>query len=98
MNTDQIILAPSNPTAALSPTGRYLILVVAFLGWLCAGVHMSITQLAGQPAAIDLLQRADADRASLTQGEATVGRWFAWYQCAFLFGAATGGLVFGRLG
>jgi SHS family sialic acid transporter-like MFS transporter len=98
MNTDQILLAPSNPTAALSPTGRYLILVVAFLGWLGAGVHMSITQLAGQPAAIDLLQRAGADRASLAQSEATVGRWFAWYQCAFLFGAATGGLVFGRLG
>jgi MFS family permease len=27
-----------------------------------------------------------------------VGRWFAWYQCAFLFGAAAGGLLFGRLG
>ena len=33
-------------------------LVVAFLGWLCAGVHMSITQLTGQAAAIDLLGRA----------------------------------------
>src|SRR5439155_26547791 len=27
-----------------------------------------------------------------------VARWFAWYRCAFVFGAAAGGLVFGRLG
>lgn len=27
-----------------------------------------------------------------------VARWFAWLQCAFLFGAATGGLLFGWLG
>jgi MFS family permease len=29
---------------------------------------------------------------------AHVGQWFAWLQCAFLFGAATGGLAFGWLG
>lgn len=37
----------------------------------------------------------------LTQWEtwkADIARWFAWLQCAFLFGAATGGLLFGRLG
>lgn len=117
-----------NPSAApaLSLTGRVLILVVAFLGWLCAGMHMSITQLAGQPAAIDLLNRSGAldrerylalnkvqaqaakdstrprlsaiDTDQLTQWRTLVGRWFAWYQCAFLFGAASGGLFFGQLG
>jgi MFS family permease len=30
--------------------------------------------------------------------EQTVTRWFAWYQAAFLFGAATGGWLFGWLG
>ncbi len=30
--------------------------------------------------------------------EKVVGRWFAWNQCAFLFGAAAGGLLFGLLG
>src|SRR5262249_55896320 len=82
---------------------------------------MQITQLAGRPAAIDLLttsgaidrQRFDrltkdhkndehrissADRDLLNAWEADVGRWATWFQCAFLFGAATGGLVFGRLG
>jgi SHS family sialic acid transporter-like MFS transporter len=104
----------------LSNTGRYIVLSVAFLGWLFAGVHMSITQLTGQAAAIDLLDRAgeleaaryqslnkqaqdkktvsDADKAQLNEWKPLVARWFAWLQCAFLFGAASGGLVFGWLG
>ncbi len=107
-------------TSELSTQGRYVILIVAFLGWLCAGVHMSITQLAGQSAAVDLLERAgdfDAaryrqfnldvqaktklsplDKAQFDLWKPRVTRWFAWFQCAFLFGAATGGLVFGWLG
>jgi MFS family permease len=97
-----------------------VILVVAFLGWLFAGVHMSITQLAGQPAAIALLEMEGAldakrylalnkqtqakkplsgdDKADFDLWKPMVARWFAWLQCAFLFGAATGGLVFGWLG
>src|SRR5437899_779850 len=43
--------------ALLTTSGRNLILIVGFLGWFCAGFHMSITQLAGRPAAIDLLDR-----------------------------------------
>lgn len=114
------------PVTPLTTSGRYLVLICAFLGWLCAGMHMSITQLVGQPAAIDLLARsgqlelsryrtlikavprnvgADApagmsseDWAQFKQWKALVARWFAWYQCAFLFGAASGGLFFGRLG
>ena len=45
--------------APLSTTGRYVILAIAFLGWLCAGFHMQITQLAGRPAAIDLLAHTE---------------------------------------
>lgn len=108
-------------TESLSQTGRYVILVIAFLGWLSCGFHMQITQLAGRPAAIDLLatagefdaedfhafsQRAknstnplsESDAMQLKAWETAVGRWAAWFQCAFLFGAATGGLLFGRLG
>ena len=73
----------------LSAGGRYLIVVTAFLGWMFAGVQMSITALAMRSAAIDLLRSAD---------EALVGQWFAWYVSAFLFGAAAGGWIFGRLG
>src|SRR5947208_287844 len=104
----------------MSATGRYIILIVAFLGWLCAGVHMSITQLTGQSAALDLLGRAGeldaaryqalnkqvqaklslspSDKARFDAWKPLVAQWFAWFQCAFLFGAATGGLGFGWLG
>ena len=113
--------------AALSPSGRILVLAAAFLGWLFAGTQMSITSLAMRSAAIDLLARTDAldldrfsewnrqaqaadednadakplsseNREQLTEWKSSAARWFAWYQCAFLFGAAAGGLIFGRLG
>jgi MFS family permease len=107
--------APPEPTP-LSSAGRSVVLVVAFLGWLGAGVHMAITQQTGRAASIDLLGRTgeiDAarfqslskepnpsagDRERLKQWEVPIGRWFAWIQCAFLFGAAAGGLLFGWLG
>jgi SHS family sialic acid transporter-like MFS transporter len=104
------------PPVALSTTGRYLVLVVAFLGWFFAGGHMAITQQIGRAASIDLLgqtgaidaslfqqlsrnkDRSEADRQQLEAWEGPVGRWFAWMQCAFLFGAAAGGLLFGWIG
>jgi MFS transporter, SHS family, sialic acid transporter len=122
----------------LSATGRRLVLVVAFLGWLFAGVHMAITQMVGRPAALDLLHRTGeidaeqfkqlneraarskkksatslsaeqaptntiddlsaAEKQLLGEWRVVTARWFPWFQCAFLFGAAAGGLVFGRLG
>ncbi len=120
-STSSVSTAP-----ALSPAGRYLILVCAFLGWLCAGFHLAITSLAMQPAAIDLLARtgvidgarfkalnqqasrkaatalnstlSEDDSQQLSHWKDVVKSWFSWYQCAFLFGAASGGLLFGRLG
>lgn len=111
------------PQHGLTRPGRYVILWVAFLGWLFAGVHMSITQMTAQPVAIDLLDRtgqieadqllswsertktkASSSRLSadeldrLSHWKAIVARWFTWYQCAFLFGAAAGGFGFGWLG
>ncbi len=80
---------PGSIPETLSLRDRYLVVVTAFLGWMFAGVQMSITALAMRSAAIDLLQSTN---------EALVGKWFAWYVCAFLFGAAAGGWVFGRLG
>lgn len=107
----------------LSFQQRCVIFGTAFLGWLFAGSHMSITQMAGQPAAIDLLDRvrvidaeelrsfnarlkslepgnrlSDSERAKLDRWKPIVARWFTWFQCAFLFGAATGGFCFGLLG
>lgn len=103
-------------------------LVTAFLGWFCAGFLLSITSVALQPAAVDLLSQTgqldqlryldlsarsnrkpaggvtsnapltDAERGELQQGDILVGGWVAWLKCAFLFGAALGGLCFGAVG
>lgn len=118
----------SSPGPALSARGRLLMLTTAFLGWLCAGILMSITSVAVQPAVVDLLGRtgdldgeaylalserskpnADAkspgrpelgvsERTQLTQWNVQIGQWVAWMKCAFLLGAACGGLVFGAVG
>ncbi len=48
-----------------------------------------LTSASGPPAF-----SADAERTLKTR----VGNWFAWFNSAFLFGAATGGLVFGWMG
>ncbi|MEE2942085.1 MAG: MFS transporter [Verrucomicrobiota bacterium] len=59
----------SNSTNSLTQTGRYLIVISAFLGWFFAGMHLGTTSLAMGSAAKDLLQNSgfyeviDADRA-----------------------------------
>jgi MFS family permease len=88
------------PSVELSSRQRLLILGAAFLGWLGAGVEMGLGPLAGRPALSDLLFREGAvvpPELSKAQ-EAQVGVWFSGYLCAFLLGAALGGLLLGRLG
>ena len=41
---------------------------------------------------------SDSDQAQLEDWNQQAAKWYAWFQCAFLFGAAAGGFVFGRLG
>jgi MFS family permease len=112
----------------LTNTGRVLMLVTAFLGWFFAGFLLSITSVALQPAAVDLLSSAgqldqsryrdlsarsnanlaadspgpaplsELEREELQRVNVLVGGWVAWLKCAFLFGAALGGLCFGMIG
>lgn len=44
----------------------------------------------------DVLPETDARQLNLWRAAAQ--KWFAYYQCSFLFGAASGGFVFGRIG
>ncbi|HIF31208.1 MAG TPA: MFS transporter [Planctomycetes bacterium] len=74
----------------LSKSACYLILLVAFLGWGFAGCHMAITSIVMRVAVADLLPAGSS--------EGDIGEWFGWLVCAFLFGAATGGYLFGVLG
>ncbi|MFP6899740.1 MAG: MFS transporter [Opitutales bacterium] len=83
----------------LSLRTRVIILVVAFLGWFFGGIQIGITNLVMLPAAEDLIQKAEL-AAGLSEKEIadTIMSWYAYFQCAFLFGAAAGGYFFGRLG
>ena len=164
-------------TSSLTQTGKYIIIVTAFLGWFFGGTHMAINGLAMRTAALNLLAisggdeltdadveeiaslkisldkdndgiiqtnhfiqardgrettqltKKDLDAVGLKKNPDEVkvlgiegnkdkiisaeeleryvvddrlgpaaGRWFGYYVCAFLFGAAVGGLVFGRIG
>lgn len=117
--------ADSLSPPVLTRAGRWTMLVVAVLGWLCAGMCLAVTSLAMKPAAVDLLGAtqqlskaefaefnkqsikekkestkllSDSERAQLQQWNELVARWFAWLNCGFLFGAAMGGLLLGRVG
>lgn len=41
---------------------------------------------------------AGAELAQLNAWNTMASQWYAWFQCAFLFGAAAGGCLFGKLG
>lgn len=84
---------------SLTTQARTIILVVAFLGWFFGGIQIGITNLAMHPAAEDLIKKAEWAGSLSEQGMTdTVRSWYAYFQCAFLFGAAVGGFLFGRLG
>jgi MFS family permease len=77
----------AQPSIALSSTGRWVVLLAAFAGWLCAGMEMQTLTLVTPSLTQDLL-------GDMSQ----VGAWVAKYNAAFLLGAAVGGLPFGWLG
>src|SRR3954447_19150434 len=80
----------SSDPAALPRGRRNLVLAAAVLAWLFAGLEISLFVLIHRQMTLGLL--------SPDTPEAAVTRWFAWYQAAFLFGAAAGGWVLGALG
>jgi MFS transporter, SHS family, sialic acid transporter len=79
-----------NPTAPLSRRGRATVLATSFLAWMFAGLEISLFVLVHRQMTRELLGPETPEQ-DLT-------RWFAWYQAAFLFGAAAGGWLFGYLG
>ena len=76
---------------------RRWILIAAFLSWFGAGTQMGLTTLLGPPAVQALLPAAPPDDASAEAARtAEVGKLFADQMAALSFGAALGGVVFGR--
>jgi len=78
----------------LSTTERWIVLVAAFSAWMFAGMQISLFVLIARPAIIDIL----GSTVPSDEIERVAAQWFAWYQCAFLLGAAAGGWIFGALG
>jgi len=76
----------------LSPAQRRWILAAVFLGWMGAGIEMSLMIPTTRPAVQAFLGRH-------TVGiEVSADQWLSWFVAAFLLGAAVGGLLFGWLG
>jgi SHS family sialic acid transporter-like MFS transporter len=75
----------------------WVILAAAFLGWMFAGVEMSVMVAATRPA-VQEFQAAGTLAASDLPIEVVADRWFSWYLIAFFLGAASGGALFGALG
>ncbi|MGL6074516.1 MAG: MFS transporter [Fimbriiglobus sp.] len=69
---------------------RNLALIAALLGWMFDGMEMGLFPLIAKPALQDLL----GSQAT----ESLVNQWTAIITAGFLVGAATGGIIFGRLG
>lgn len=89
----------SSPTAPqeLSARYRFTVLIAAFLGWMFAGLQIALFVLIHRPAMISLLTTGSPSDSSPID-EKIITQWFAWYQAAFLLGAACGGWIFGILG
>ncbi len=85
----------------LSVRQRYIVLVAAFLGWMFAGLEISLFVLIHRPAMVSLMTDANVRTASTPSveiDESAIAQWFARYQAAFMLGAASGGWIFGVLG
>ncbi|APW59682.1 MFS transporter [Paludisphaera borealis] len=97
-------LAP--PPADAFRRGRWLALLAASLGWMFDGFEMGLHPLVAYPALRELLSPGvaatlgpGADSAAAATALATaVGQWNAILNALFLFGAASGGFLFGWLG
>lgn len=79
-----------NQTAYTSPGNRRLILTVAFLAWMFAGLENALFVLIHRQMMLELLGSSTP--------ETVITQWFAWNQAAFMLGAAVGGWCFGWLG
>ncbi len=82
--------ANATTPAELTRRQQYIVLAAAFTAWMFAGSSISLFILISRQIVLGLL--------GTETPESTVTQWFAWYQAAFLFGAAAGGWLFGSLG
>ena len=83
---------------SLSLNSRITILVVAFLGWFFGGMQIGMTNLIYAANEYLIIESGWSDNLDDDQEKTLISKWWAYQQCAFLFGAAAGGYIFGKLG
>lgn len=74
---------------SVSKTTLWLVLIVAWLGWMFDGMEMGLYSVLARPALKELLSTTD-DKA--------IGPYVGIMFALFLLGASAGGFIFGRLG
>lgn len=79
-----------NTEVSSNDTPRRTMLIAAFLAWMFAGLENSLFILIHRQMMLELLGPETPEK--------LITEWFAWFQSAFLFGAAAGGWIFGMLG
>jgi len=87
----------SDADAQGSGKQRWLILIVAMLGWMFDGLEMGLFPIAARPALIDLMHLGN-DAGMVGTQEAAIAQWISYLVALFLVGAACGGLLFGWMG
>jgi len=83
---------------SLPLNARITILVVAFLGWFFGGMQIGMTNLINDATKYLIIESGWSDKLNPEQLNNLISDWWAYQQCAFLFGAAAGGYIFGKLG
>ena len=83
---------------SLPLNARIIILVVAFLGWFFGGMQIGMTNLINDATKYLIIESGWSDKLNPEQLNNLISDWWAYQQCAFLFGAAAGGYIFGKLG
>jgi MFS family permease len=82
-------MSTQSTTLELSSAGRYAVLTAAFLGLVFDGFELGLMPVASNSVAKSLLATENAE---------LVGKWFAYFTAALMFGAAVGGSLLGNLG
>ena len=83
---------------SLSIGSRISILTIAFLGWFFGGMQIGMTNLINDTTKYLIIESGWSESLNTEQSNKLNSNWWAYMQCAFLFGAAAGGYIFGKLG
>ena len=83
---------------SLSIGSRISILTIAFLGWFFGGMQIGMTNLIRNANKFLITESGWSANLNAEQLNDLIDKWWAFQQCGFLFGAAAGGYIFGKLG